>query len=98
MEPLKTLVTPVSCLSFHSGSSCWSVCLSVSLSVCLFTSSILFCAVLIDEIHDHTHKTEGKVREQMRRVRKVHAKDTCKCSCGKEKFQLIVEPIYSLGD
>lgn len=47
---------------------------------------------MIDDIHEHTSRTEGKIREQTRRVREVHAKDSCKCSCGNIILQ------YSLID
>lgn len=39
--------------------------------------------MLIDDIREHTSRTDEGVRIQTRRVGQVHRKDTCMCSCGK---------------
>lgn len=50
-------------------------------------------SVLIDEIHEHTHKTERKVRAQAVRAAEYRRKDSCKCTCGKLSFLLRAKPL-----
>ena len=67
-------------LLFSHSTDCYCLLLSHSTDYC----SLLFCCVaMIDDIQEHTTKTDGKIKIQTRRVAEVRQKYSCQCTCGK---------------
>ena len=67
-------------LLFSHSTDCSCLLLSHSTDYC----SLLFCCVaMIDDIQEHTTKTDGKIKIQTRRVAEVRQKYSCQCTCGK---------------
>ena len=54
-------------------------------------------AVLIDEIHGATTKTDERIRIETRRVEEVRRKDSCKCTCSKSLSGCLCWKEFSYG-